>query len=69
MKRAVYFSIPGISSLLAATIVLNPRPVFAQAVSVGSVNGQVVDPTGGAIARASVTITETETSVGRHGNR
>ena len=66
MKRAVYFSIPGISSLLAATIVLNPRPVFAQAVSVGS---QVVDPTGGAIARASVTITETETSVGRHGNR
>ncbi|HVW87206.1 MAG TPA: carboxypeptidase-like regulatory domain-containing protein, partial [Bryobacteraceae bacterium] len=40
-----------------------PRPVFGQAVAIAEINGQVSDPSGGAVAGAQVTATETEKGV------
>ncbi len=47
----------------AGFLLCNAPLALGQAVAVASINGQVTDPTGAAVANATVTMTETETGV------
>jgi hypothetical protein len=55
-----------VALLLAALFclcALAPSALFAQSVSTGTVAGTVTDPSGGAIVGATVTLTDTATSI------
>ena len=57
-----------VALLLAALFclcALAPSALFAQSVSTGTVAGTVTDPSGGAIVGATVTLTDTATSISR----
>src|ERR1700737_3357791 len=42
-----------------------PTPLYSQAVSTGTISGQVTDPTGSAVSDATVTLTDNATSLSR----
>jgi len=57
-----------VALLLAALFCLfavTPSSLFAQAASTGTVAGTVTDPSGGAVAGAAVTLTDTSTNISR----
>jgi Carboxypeptidase regulatory-like domain len=57
---------PGLAALLTVALTLTVIPAcFGQAVAVGSISGQVADPTGALIPGAEVTATQTETQFSR----
>src|ERR1700758_4101972 len=52
-------------SILLLPVVLIPVPARGQAISTGTIQGVVTDPTGAAIVGATVTLTNTATSTSR----